>query len=132
MMDDGLLRGEGVVSWVDVAGREAVRWRSQTANAQRPQKHATRMVTPAWHDPAGVTILVACFCGLWALAVWLRHRTASRPATSTQDTTPSPRNNPSSIIHHPSSIRLAAPVWPLFALAAWIVLTEIGVESWYR
>src|SRR5664280_411643 len=47
MMDDGLLRGEAVVSWVDVAGREAVRWRSETANAQSPPKHATRMVTPA-------------------------------------------------------------------------------------
>ncbi|HZL79110.1 MAG TPA: exosortase/archaeosortase family protein [Candidatus Limnocylindrales bacterium] len=62
----------------------------------------------AWHDPAGVTILVACFGGLWAFAVSLRHRTASRPATSTQDTTASPRNNPSSIIHPPSSPRLAA------------------------
>ena len=25
-----------------------------------------------WHDPAGVTILVACFCGLWAFAVWMK------------------------------------------------------------
>ena len=26
----------------------------------------------AWHDPAGVTILLACFVCLWLLAVWLR------------------------------------------------------------
>ena len=26
-----------------------------------------------WHDPAGVTILVACFCGLWAFAVWMEN-----------------------------------------------------------
>ncbi len=26
-----------------------------------------------WHDPAGVTILVACFCGLWAFAVWMKN-----------------------------------------------------------
>ena len=31
-----------------------------------------------WHDPAGVTILVACFCGLWAFAVLLCHPAAQR------------------------------------------------------
>ena len=109
----------------------------------------------AWHDPAGVTILVACFGGLWAFAVSLRHpaahsapprpsATAEEPAPSTfnlqpstfnlQPATPlaSPGLTPSSTIHHPSSPRLLPPTWPLFALAAWIVLTEIGVESWYR
>jgi exosortase/archaeosortase family protein len=25
----------------------------------------------AWHDPAGVTILLGCFFGLWGMAVWL-------------------------------------------------------------
>lgn len=24
-----------------------------------------------WHDPAGMTILAACFCGLWGLGEWL-------------------------------------------------------------
>src|SRR6185503_10994790 len=27
-----------------------------------------------WHDPAGVSILVACFTGLWLLALWLRSK----------------------------------------------------------
>ena len=27
-----------------------------------------------WHDPAGVTILLACMCGLWGAAVGLRRR----------------------------------------------------------
>lgn len=26
----------------------------------------------AWHDPAGVTILVGCFLGLWGLGIWLQ------------------------------------------------------------
>jgi len=26
-----------------------------------------------WHDPAGVTILAACFCGLWAFAMWMKN-----------------------------------------------------------
>ena len=124
-----------------------------------------------WHDPGGVTILVACFCGLWAFAVWMENgkqkaeirkqkpevsgqRTDSRSPdpTSTPENAPTPRNNPSSILHPPSSIlnpscspgpapsairhppssiRVASPAWPLFALASWIVLTEIGVAGWY-
>jgi exosortase/archaeosortase family protein len=27
-----------------------------------------------WHDPAGVTILVGCFMGLWAIGVWMKKR----------------------------------------------------------
>ena len=32
----------------------------------------------AWHDPAGVTILVACFLTLWLAAVWLRGKQGAR------------------------------------------------------
>ncbi len=28
----------------------------------------------SWHDPAGVTILVACFCCLWGMGVWLKRK----------------------------------------------------------
>jgi exosortase len=28
----------------------------------------------SWHDPSGVTILVACFFSLWGLGVWLQSR----------------------------------------------------------
>ena len=72
-----------------------------------------------WHDPAGVTILMAYFGGLWAFAVWLRP-----PAV--------PRLPQLSTFNPQLSTPLAPPVWPLFALGTWIVLTEIGVESWYR
>ena len=82
----------------------------------------------AWHDPAGVTILVACFGGLWALAVWLRQApSAEHPAPPSPKSAPSTRllqpstfnpqlllpplaslHHPSSIIPPPSSPRLAA------------------------
>ncbi len=45
-----------------------------------------------WHDPAGVTILVACFCGLWAFAVLLCHPAAQRgpprPAVTAREPAP--------------------------------------------
>ena len=62
-----------------------------------------------WHDPAGVTILLACFGGLWLFAVSLHPRAASRlnqPSTiNHQPSTPTRLHQPHSIIHHPSSIR---------------------------
>jgi exosortase len=89
-----------------------------------------------WHDPAGVTILLACFGGLWAFAVSLRRpatqRGPSRPAAPTLEPASAPCNIQSSILNPQSSIHLPPPAWPLFTLAAWIVLTEIGVKSWYR
>ncbi len=81
-----------------------------------------------WHDPAGVTILLACFCGLWAFAVSLRRPIAHRRPES--EFSPRP-TQPSTFNLQPAN-RLAPTAWPLFTLAAWIVLTEVGVESWYR
>ena len=84
-----------------------------------------------WHDPAGVTILVACFCGLWAFAVLLcrpaAKRGPSRPAAPTPCIIQSSILNPQSSIlnpqpsthlappvslHPPSAIRLPPPAWP--------------------
>jgi exosortase len=72
-----------------------------------------------WHDPAGVTILLACFGGLWLFAVSLR-----RPVVQLAPPRPAEAG--------PKSAPHTASAWPLFVLGAWIVLTEIGVESWYR
>ncbi|MBI3849432.1 MAG: exosortase/archaeosortase family protein [Verrucomicrobia bacterium] len=38
-----------------------------------------------WHDPAGVTILVACFLFLWGLGVWLGKRRAGGRGRRTED-----------------------------------------------
>jgi len=87
----------------------------------------------AWHDPAGVTILVACFGGLWAFAVSLHRAAVPRPTQpSTINSSRPPRLPQPSTINLQLSTRLPSPTWPLFALAIWIVLTEIGVEGWYR
>jgi exosortase/archaeosortase family protein len=72
-----------------------------------------------WHDPAGVTILVACFLGLWGLSVPLRPHGALPVA-------PAPQCDPPSA---PGPARL----WgALVGLAIWLVCVEVGVELWYR
>ena len=53
-----------------------------------------------WHDPAGMTILVACFGGLWAFAVLLCHRSRA-PRTVPSG---SARSLPHSIVNRQSSI----------------------------
>jgi exosortase len=65
-----------------------------------------------FHDPAGFTILTACFALVWALAAWLApHRTL--PPAST-------------------ALPRPIPVRPLAFLAGWLVLVLGGTEIWYR
>ena len=71
----------------------------------------------AWHDPAGLTILIVCLFGLW-IASLIMMRRSSVPVTAP------------SIDNPRTPIRLN---WSLLgALAIWLLLVEIGVQSWYR
>ena len=49
----------------------------------------------SWHDPAGVTILVACFLGLWLLAFWLKSRTGVPPVSANVARASSPASSAS-------------------------------------
>jgi exosortase len=83
-----------------------------------------------WHDPAGVTILVACFLSLWLIARSAKRQapSAERQAPSAKRQAPSAeRQAPSAERQAPSALRVA-----LCALAAWLVLVEIGTELWFR
>jgi exosortase/archaeosortase family protein len=83
----------------------------------------------AWHDPAGVTILVGCFFSLWGLAVFLKNRqqkgesrdSSGKAETRKTETLKPETGNPSSVLR-PLAV----------GLIAWIVLTEFSVEGWYR
>jgi len=78
-----------------------------------------------WHDPAGMTITVACFFALWALAVLMTKRAKSHPHRSPATEAPGER---SSHLPSPAShLRVC-----LLALGCW-ALVSIGVtEAWYR
>ena len=107
-----------------------------------------------WHDPAGVTILVACFLCLWLAAVAMRQRsgeTRLNPNSETDEQEHAEeaekegvrngrtgRSSPEFKLQTgtgrppstPSSF-LACCFWPL-AFGVWLVLVEAGVETWYR
>jgi exosortase/archaeosortase family protein len=91
----------------------------------------------SWHDPAGVTILLGCFFGLWGLGVLLRNAETlktetlkvegdgrapeageQRLETERQKTESDGRTTNFSI--------------SAFALFFWILLSEISIEAWYR
>ena len=71
----------------------------------------------AWHDPAGLTILVVCMFGLWiASLIMQRRENSSSIGTSIGD--------------QPAPIHLN---WALLgALALWLVLAEGAVQAWYH
>jgi exosortase/archaeosortase family protein len=87
----------------------------------------------AWHDPAGVTILLGCFFGLWGLGVWLKcgMRSAEcgvRNAQGGKCKTERERQKSDFRILVFSRITPHASL----ALIFWILLTEISIEVWYR
>jgi exosortase len=70
-----------------------------------------------WHDPTGITILLACFFGLLGLGLWLK-RGIPKPEFRTPD---SEAKSPA--LH-------LSPL--IFIFCLWIVACEILVECWYR
>ena len=71
----------------------------------------------AWHDPAGLTILVVCMFGLWIASLIMQRR-----------------GNPSSIATSTGDQRRSIHLnWALLgALALWLVLAEGAVQLWYN
>ena len=110
----------------------------------------------SWHDPAGVTITVACTLVLWGVALWLR-----KPETVVEKLKAEiggEEGEPAECRKQKSEIRsqqsvvsgqrsvvpgqlskfqlFASPSPGLFrlslALLVWLVIVEAGVEAWYR
>jgi exosortase/archaeosortase family protein len=84
----------------------------------------------AWHDPAGVTILVGCFLMLWLTTVWLGR----------QRKDPKGGGGNANDIVEPTTLRPAPgpgvrafPVrWAAIALVAWLIMVEVGTQTWFR
>jgi exosortase len=70
----------------------------------------------AWHDPAGLTILLFCLFGLWVISLIIRRRLGEQEDAQSSVSMPG-----------------LARSWPTFlALAsAWLLFTEAGVQWWY-
>jgi exosortase len=88
-----------------------------------------------WHDPAGVTILLSCFVGLWCIAALQRRvqRRSKREAVGTADAkgTASPSVGAaapqSEAARSPRLLSRAA-----IGLAVWIAVVEVSVYWWYQ
>ncbi|MBN2506514.1 MAG: exosortase/archaeosortase family protein [Verrucomicrobia bacterium] len=76
-----------------------------------------------WHDPTGVSILVACFLGLWWLSLAMARR--RRPTAPVQAGTT--RLAPSLSRPFPSLPR----GWSI-GLILWLASVEVMVNAWYR
>jgi exosortase len=101
----------------------------------------------SWHDPAGVTILVACFLSLWLLVLRIKRRAGVPPVSSTVGQAPSPADiasipagkspgspPPGSELDVRCSkfdVRTAFQRLSL-CLIAWLLAVELGTELWYR
>jgi exosortase len=110
----------------------------------------------AWHDPAGVTILVGCFLCLWLIARALQRapdgekskvqslkskvETAGvrapppsdlRPLNSDLSSVRSPVV-PRSVVSSPGPSSISAFQYFSIFLTVWLVLVEVGTELWYR
>ncbi len=82
-----------------------------------------------WHDPAGVSILVGCFFGLWATGLWMRQRQTPPPAReATKAAAPDAKTPSVSATFSPSQLPMKLAV----GLMCWLVLVEVGTEIWYR
>jgi exosortase/archaeosortase family protein len=96
-----------------------------------------------WHDPAGVTILLACFVGVWLLAWLLRprrqgaevgeQRSEVRSQVSGLSLPIPPLPAPSSPLPAPAP-EPASAFFPhfVFGLAVWLLGVEALTETWYR
>lgn len=69
----------------------------------------------SWHDPAGLTILMACLFGLWGVSMWMG---------GAQQSPLSPAASPRPAAHRLSRVALVL-------LLALLVAAEAGTQIWY-
>jgi exosortase len=70
----------------------------------------------AWHDTAGLLVMVIVLLGLMLMAHWMRPRERRLAA----------------IVAAQPSFFPPIPVWAGVSVIAWIAATEVVTESWYR
>jgi len=71
----------------------------------------------AWHDPAGLTILVICMFGLWVASLIMQRR-------GNAQSIPTSIGDQSAPLHFSGAL--------LGAFLIWLVLAEVAVQVWYR
>jgi exosortase len=93
-------------------------------------KNGTKSIE-AWHDPAGLTILLVCLLGLWLFSLTMRRGpNVGQISLRAVGSTAPEANLP---ITHLRNLESSATFWPVLALLAlWFLLAEAGVKTWYH
>lgn len=75
----------------------------------------------AWHDAAGLLVMIFILPSLFVLAHWIKPRTAAMTA-------PPPTSPP----HSPQLLPQPLPRWVAISVFAWLGITQGITEAWYR
>ena len=79
-----------------------------------------------WHDPAGIAILLGCFIGIWAIALWL--------GRGKKELSPSPDarlySNLARALHSSFAARPRLG-WAVLAAALLLLAGEVAIHRWY-
>jgi exosortase len=80
----------------------------------------------AWHDSAGLIILLCCFAATWLLAFCLgKIKKPIQPVPKSEHLIP--------VSSQPVNALRRTPFWRMsLALACWIAFVELGTQMWYR
>jgi exosortase/archaeosortase family protein len=86
-----------------------------------------------WHDPAGITILLLAFFGIWIAGFWLgRHREKEGGNGNDESTSSNPLGTgiPIPATSQPAATGLK---WSIaLGMVAWVIGVEIATEIWFR
>ncbi len=79
--------------------------------------HRGATAIEAWHDPAGLSILLVCLFGLWSLSLLMRrHAEAQIPIPA--------------IDYQYAPLRFSLAL--VASVIVWLLFVEVGVHGWYR
>ncbi len=83
-----------------------------------------------WHDPAGVTILLGCFCGVWGAAAWLARKN-SPPRRRDAEVGEKKEGKSFSALCASASLRLGAKSAFILSTAVLLLAGEFAIRFWY-
>jgi len=85
-----------------------------------------------WHDPAGISILVGCFIGLWLAVLALRPKVEGGGARG-EGRNQQAEQGGLSLVTRASAVLFPSPLRRLaVGLLVWLLFVECGIQMWYR
>ena len=83
----------------------------------------------AWHDTAGLIVMLMVLPSLFVLAYWIKPRSSAPSSTPFSATPPNqPPSPPASAPPVPSRL----PRWVAISVFSWLAFSELTTEIWYR